>query len=96
MKELPPGMANLKEYLQIVQKLYDRLGITYHSYADAHTLTALDAVMRCVERVLEGKLTEEEFQNLCHNLTTEDRKRFEQGCKEFQEKLFGKEEKSES
>jgi hypothetical protein len=42
-----------------------------------------------IERLKAGRFTEEEFQNLCHNFTCEDRKRFEEGCKTYQEKLFG-------
>jgi hypothetical protein len=46
-----------------------------------------DAVLR---RILEGNFTEEEFQNFCHNLKTEDVERFCDGCEQYQIKLFGK------
>ena len=42
-----------------------------------------------VERLKSGNFTEEEFQNLCHNMTTDDLCRFRKGCEEYQRKLFG-------
>lgn len=42
-----------------------------------------------IERLKSGNLTAEEFQNLCHNLTTDDRAVFEVGCREYQNELFG-------
>lgn len=49
-----------------------------------------------IKRLKEGKFTEEEFQNLCHNMTidgyklaTEAMERFAKGCTEYQKKLFG-------
>ena len=42
-----------------------------------------------IERLLRGDFTPEEFQNLCHNTNTCDREKFEQGCKQYQDKLFG-------
>lgn len=42
------------------------------------------------KRLLDGDFTKEEFQNLCHNMNPEcTRKDFEQGCKDYQDKLFG-------
>lgn len=42
------------------------------------------------------KMSAEEFQELCHNMNLMNkpcsRKEFEDGCKRFQDKLFGKEE----
>ncbi len=49
----------------------------------------IDYLRKEIERLKEGSFTEEEFQNLCHNFTTDDRRRFEQGCKEYSDKLFG-------
>lgn len=40
-------------------------------------------------RLLRGEFTEEEFQNLCHNMTTDDACRFKAGCEAYQKKLFG-------
>ena len=34
--------------------------------------------------------TEEEFQNLCHNLSEDDEARFCDGCDSYQRKLFGR------
>lgn len=42
-----------------------------------------------IERLKEGRFTEEEFQNLCHTFSAEDRNRFFTGCAEYQRKLFG-------
>jgi hypothetical protein len=42
-----------------------------------------------VERLKRGDFTEEEFQNLCHNLSEDDEARFKQGCLDYQKKLFG-------
>lgn len=35
------------------------------------------------------KFTEEEFQDICHNLSPDDEKRFKEGCMQTQVKLFG-------
>lgn len=43
-----------------------------------------------IKRLKEGKFTEEEFQNLCHNFNEDDAKRHWEGCKEYHCKLFGK------
>lgn len=43
-----------------------------------------------VERLKRGDFTEPEFQNLCHNFDPSDEARFEQGCLEYQAKLFGR------
>lgn len=44
-------------------------------------------------RLLDGSFTEEEFQNICHNLPhtmgPDARERFEKGCRQLQNKLFG-------
>lgn len=44
-----------------------------------------------IHRLKEGNFTEEEFQNLCHNFSEEDKCRFKQGCIDYQKKLFGEE-----
>lgn len=51
----------------------------------------IDRLLEEVTRLKRGDFTPEEFQKICHNLP-EDCKRedFEKGCKEYQEKLFGK------
>lgn len=41
-----------------------------------------------LKRYRQGRLTEDEFQNLCHNLSDEDEARFKQGCIDYQNKLF--------
>jgi hypothetical protein len=51
--------------------------------------TELAALRRENERLLRGEFTEEEFQNLCHNMTTDDACRFKAGCEAYQKKLFG-------
>lgn len=63
-----------------------------------------DRLREEVKRLKAGRLTSEEFQNLCHNLhecpaghagPPCSREQFENGCVEFQNLLFGpKEEKS--
>ncbi len=55
-------------------------------------MEALELVPELIEeikRLKRGEFTEKEFQALCHNFTGCDRKRFEKGCKEYQDKLFG-------
>src|SRR5688572_30875047 len=42
-----------------------------------------------IKRLRAGQFTEEEFQNLCHNLNTDDAGRFKTGCLAYQQKLFG-------
>lgn len=42
-----------------------------------------------IKRLLRGDFSPDEFQNLCHNMTCEDRTNFEKGCLEYQNKLFG-------
>lgn len=48
-----------------------------------------NGVPKEVTRIKEGNFTEEEFQNFCHNYNCDDRKRFEEDCKNYQRKLFG-------
>lgn len=65
-------------------------GIRFTHAAD--TLLLVAEVRRLAAdnaRLLRGDFTEVEFQNLCHNLSTKDRARFERGCKDYQNKLFG-------
>lgn len=42
-----------------------------------------------IKRLKRGDFTEEEFQNLCHNMKPDDLRRFRQGCEDYQDKLFG-------
>lgn len=42
-----------------------------------------------IDRLKAGDFTEDEFQNLCHKFGPDDRCRFEAGCREYQDKLFG-------
>jgi hypothetical protein len=42
-----------------------------------------------VDRLKAGRFTEEEFQDLCHTFTPDDRERFEAGCRAYWAKLFG-------
>lgn len=42
-----------------------------------------------VQRLKAGKFTEEEFQNLCHNLDSDCPFRFGRGCIEYNKKMFG-------
>lgn len=44
-----------------------------------------------IERLKEGRFTQEEFQNLCHNFDTSDVCRFREGCRQYQLQLFGRE-----
>jgi hypothetical protein len=44
-----------------------------------------------IDRLRRGDFTPEEFQNLCHNSFPCSREVFEQGCKDYQAKLFHKE-----
>ncbi len=41
-----------------------------------------------IERLKRGDFTEDEFQNLCHNLSADDERRFRAGCEAYQRKLF--------
>lgn len=41
------------------------------------------------ERLKRGDFTSEEFQNLCHNLSEENKVAFFEGCSSYQKKLFG-------
>ena len=41
------------------------------------------------DRLRRGDFTPEEFQNLCHNFSEDDKQKFFQGCREYQKKLFG-------
>ncbi len=47
------------------------------------------ALCEAVERLSAGDFTPEEFQNLCHKFSPEDRTAFCNGCAEYQRKLFG-------
>lgn len=49
-----------------------------------------------VERLKRGAFTEQEFQELCHNLPGHcTREAFEKGCRDYQNKLFGPKEGAE-
>jgi hypothetical protein len=52
-------------------------------------LSTIDGLEQDICRLREGRFTEEEFQNLCHNFGDEDVVRFKRGCEEYQRKLFG-------
>src|SRR5215467_88781 len=56
---------------------------------DASQIFVIWRLFNELERLKRGDFTEAEFHNLCHNLKADDRKRFEQGCKDYQDKLFG-------
>lgn len=43
-----------------------------------------------LKRFKRGDLTEEEFQNQCHNYDGNDLKRFDDGCKHYQTQKFGR------
>ena len=55
---------------------------------------ALEWAVAEIERLRRGDFTEDEFQNLCHNFTTEDRCRFTAECEKYRDKLFGPKEQS--
>jgi hypothetical protein len=57
----------------------------YHS----HDTFLLKLAAQEIERLLEGNFTEEEFQNLCHNFSEDDAKRFSKGCIEYNQRMFG-------
>ena len=49
-----------------------------------------DTLKGTIIRLLRGDFTDEEFQNLCHNLDESDFEKFCDGCDAYQMKLFGK------
>jgi hypothetical protein len=51
--------------------------------------TLVGVLLAEIDRLKAGRFTEEEFQNLCHNFTPDDRERFEAGCRAYQDKLSG-------
>jgi hypothetical protein len=53
----------------------------------------IEAQAKEVERLKRGDFTPEEFQNLCHNLSEDDKEKFVEGCREYQKKLFGESDK---
>lgn len=55
-----------------------------HVHADV-----LRSMIDEIVRLRSGRLTPDELQNLCHNLTPSDRVAFFQGCEAEQRKLFG-------
>ena len=53
-------------------------------------LDELEAKDQEIARLKTGKFTEEEFQNLCHELSEDGKPEcFAKGCIEYQKKLFG-------
>lgn len=54
----------------------------------------LDYLLGEVDRLRAGRFTEQEFQALCHNLPCTMgpgcRERFEEGCRRYQDQLFGR------
>jgi Tfp pilus assembly protein PilO len=62
----------------------------YDKELELNDLKQQHAAMKAeVERLKRGDFTEEEFHNLCHNLSEDDEQRFKQGCSDYQKKLFG-------
>lgn len=49
----------------------------------------VDRLKAEIERLKRGDFTEDEFQNLCHKFDDSDAKRFVEGCRQYQDKLFG-------
>jgi hypothetical protein len=95
-----PDLRELHEYLFEVEALCDHLNREARTYRDGHRVIALKHVIDCVRRVLEGNLTEEEVQNVCHNMNLTDpsctREQFEEGCRRYQDLLFGSKEEDQS
>lgn len=57
-----------------------------------HPFNCIACLRRELERLRRGDFTPEEFQALCHHLDERPgctREAFEQGCREYQMKLFG-------
>ncbi len=50
---------------------------------------AWNAALSDNRRLRRGDLTEEEVQNLCHNLPEDCPKKFAEGCRAYNAKLFG-------
>ncbi len=42
-----------------------------------------------IDRFKQGLFTPDELQNLCHNLSVQDKCAFAKGCEEYQKSLFG-------
>ncbi len=49
----------------------------------------IQALQEEINRLKKGDFTQQELQDLCHNLSEDDETAFKQGCEEYQEKLFG-------
>jgi hypothetical protein len=56
---------------------------------DRVTRQAVGVLLAEIDRLKAGRFTEEEFQDLCHTFTPDDRERFEAGCRAYQDRLFG-------
>jgi hypothetical protein len=90
-----PNLCELHKYLFEVEVLCDHLNVEARTYRDGYRVIALKHVIDCVRRVLEGNLTEEEMQNICHSMNTRPggssctREQFEEGCRRYQDLLFG-------
>lgn len=83
MKVFTPEELEDRKYLESCISLY------LHGMLGPYNGKMIELLIKEVERLRKGDFTEEEFQNLCHNFSTEDACRFKQGCIEYQKQLFG-------
>jgi hypothetical protein len=82
------------ELLQEVDLLRTRVSSLEHDLVVQKQLLEGEAAelrrLRYLElRVQDGRLTEAEFQAVCHNLSPEDEVRFKRGCYDEWRRLFG-------
>ncbi len=75
--------------LEALQAAHNHVSAWLLVRAPHHVASDIANLLDCVSRVLKGQLNDEEFQNLCHNLSPEDECAFKNGCVEFQKRLFG-------
>ncbi len=75
---------------EVLSKMENALDIrrTFIESEEWTTLRAIELIEE-IKRLKRGDFTEEEFQNLCHNFSEEDKDKFRQGCVDYQKKLFG-------
>lgn len=85
--DLPAAIAELERCWAELAECRKRIGDLAVNYASE--CEVLSDASREIARLKRGDFTEEEFQNLCHNFSEQDAKRFKAGCEEYQRKLFG-------
>jgi hypothetical protein len=70
--------------------MHDEFAVTTPDYVKlAEARDRIYNLEQEVKRLKEGRFTDEELQDLCHNMSEKNAAAFKQGCTAYQKKLLG-------